>query len=220
MRSTIAKLTLLSLMGLLMSSILIAQDMAAINPKSQEAKPESTTAVAKYTGYWIILSGGEYYLVREGNLPPGLVTKNSQNKVENIDLEGLKLALNFRRESHINGKQVEGNYFVIKDESEAKDIGTLNPVVNPEKRAVSSLNHNEKNINSADENKVSGPKTDLAASAAYRLDLCASDWCKAVATCHGIPIQYWQAHNQCPNSTGVCIAWTIPGVYYYVSCTF
>jgi len=152
-------------------------------------------------------------MVKEAELAPGLVTKNSKNQVENVDLEGLKMAMNFRSERQINGKTVEQNYFVIKDESGSKDMGALNPAVNPGKRVVSSLNHAGNNMNPAEENKVSGPQADPATHATYRLDVCMNNlWCQAICFCNQLETyQGWQSLGMCGGGQNYCMA------YHYAS---
>ena len=127
MRSATTKWSVLSLICLLLSTVVIAQDIAAVNHKAPQTTSQQDAPVFKYTGYWYVKSGDELILVKEGNLPPGLVRKSSQYQVESIDIESVKQTLQFSHQNEYQGRFVEKNVFVIADESGTGGVGSVTP---------------------------------------------------------------------------------------------
>lgn len=230
MKSTISKINFLLLGCFLSVAIANAQGPSAIDNNAKQTGTETKTTNEKFTGHWFIKSGEDFFLVRSGNLPPGLVKKTTDNEVEDIDVEGVKRAVNFRRESKINGKPVDSYYFVIEKDGEDHTAFSSPAAINGNKEGTNSFAEiNQEVVNTT---TVKSTKSQETTDGSYNLTELKCDGYNplicAIMVCYGATVNNWTAHNPCGNTGGssnVCLAFQ-PGLqtananknYYYVLC--
>jgi hypothetical protein len=227
MKSTIMKINIMLLGCFLSVAIVNAQGPSAIYNNTKQADTETKATSGKYTGHWFIKSGDEFYLVRSGNLPPGLVKKTTDNKVEDIDVEGVKRAVNFRQESNINGKPVDNYYFVIEEEGEGNSASlhpTANDAMKSDNNSIDGITaEGISNINKSESKPTDGIYT---LTYAYCTGSPADYKICAIQACYGFTNIGWAVYNSCVNNTSsgnVCLAYKvgmplISPYYYYVAC--
>lgn len=216
------------LLGCFLSvAIANAQGPSAIDNNTKQPITETKATTGKYTGYWYIKSGDEFYLVRSGNLPPGLIKKTTDNKVEDIDVETVKRAVNFRKESNINGKPVDNYYFVIEEgEGEGNTASLATEAIYSGKNYNNSLTEiNAEGMNvtplnyKSDNNTTDAVYTLTPAACGYNN---ADDKISAILVCYGELVPNWGRYNPCITAItagNVCIAYHNSGtVVYYVVC--
>ena len=226
MKSPFLKINIMLLGCFLSVAIANSQGLSAINNNANQTGTAAKTTSGKYTGHWFIKSGNEYYLVRSGNLPPGLVKKTTDNKLEDIDVEGVKRAVNFRNESNINGKQVDNYYFVIEEDGEGNSA-SLSPAANDaiknDNNSIAGITADGiSNMNKSESKPTEGVYTLTYASCSGSIadyKIC------AIMVCNGVSIPGWAAMNPCTYSTSpnnVCLGFqperplTSPYMYYVV----
>lgn len=221
MKPAILKMNMMLLSCIILVTMANAQGPSAIDNNSKQAS-------GKFTGHWYVKSGDEFFLVRSGNLPPGLVKKTSDNKVEDIDVESVKRAVNFRKESHFNGKPIDNYYFVIEEEGDNSTALYTPAAMDTKKNDNNSITETDPSplsINKKVDKSNDGSYTLADANALIDYRICAIYACMGVNTLlYNSGCGIWSTTGGCGQSTSnVCIAYqpgrpAIAPYYYYVIC--